>query len=172
MSTSNSVGPFTLTESDLVAAARLHSTNSLKQPRTVIILAILWLAYLIFLVFVGGGLEEALRDWFVILPISFAPILVLLLLPFLIVPWQARRMFRQQRSLQGELTFSWSDGGLHVVSEYGTFEIPWDHFVRSAESKTMFVLLESDRLYRPVPKRVLTTQQCDSLRSYLARIRT
>lgn len=171
MTISNSTGPFTLTASDVVAAARLHSASNLKQPRTIVILTILWLAYLVFLIFVGGGLERVLHDWLVILPISFAPVLVLLTLPFLVVPWQARRMFRQQRSLQGELALSWSDAGLHVVSEYGTFEIPWNHFVRFAENKATFVLLESDRLYRPVPKRVLSDQQCDSLRSYLARIR-
>ncbi len=50
--------------------------------------------------------------------------------------------------------------------------MPWSHFIHWAEDDRSFLLFESDRLYRIIPKRVLTPDQQASLRRALAAIGT
>lgn len=154
---------FALVADDVVAASKLYSLTGLKQRKVWIAWACLWLGFVVFLIVVNG-VDRALSRWPMLLGISLLPFLVILLLVWIMGPISARRMFRQQKSLQGQLVYAWSDTGLHTESEYGSFDIPWSHFIRRAEDDRTFLLFESDRLYRMIPKRVLTADQQASLR--------
>lgn len=162
--------PFKLAAGDLVAASWLYLRQGLKRPRALVSWLVLWACFVAFLIFVNGGAPARPDRWLVLLGISLAPFAAVIAVAAILTPITARRVFRQQRSLQGEMTLSWSEAGLHVQSEYGAFEIPWSHFVRWTEDQHSFLLFESDRLYRVVPKRVLTSDQQQDLRTYLGRI--
>ncbi|QDZ11772.1 YcxB family protein [Devosia ginsengisoli] len=157
---------FALVADDVVAANGLYTLTSLRQRKVLIAWTCLWLGFVAFLTFIDG-VDRALASWPMLLGISLLPFLAILLVVWIMGPISARRMFRQQKSLQGRLVYGWSDAGLHTESEYGSFDIPWSHFIRWAEDDRTFLLFESDRLYRMVPKRVLTTDQQASLRRAL-----
>ena len=168
-------GAFHYTEEDLVEAARLFSGRSVKRPKIIVAYASLWLASLIFFLswISGPGLFDpaAIRD-------NIGLLIAILILPFALVfvwakwviPTMARRNFRQQRAFQAEFTYGWNDERLTVSTEYGHFDIPWHHFVGWAENANIILLLETDRLYRVIPKRVLNPDQQHSLRHHLAGI--
>lgn len=170
-----SAGPFRYTEQDLIEAARLFSGRNVKRPKVIVAYASLWLAGLIFFMsqISGPGLFDpaAILD-------HIGLFIAILILPFALVfvwanwliPTMARRNFRQQRSFQAEFTYGWNEDRLTVSTEYGHFEMPWDHFVGWAENANIILLLETDRLYRVIPKRVLSPDQQHSLRHHLAGI--
>ncbi|MET3928012.1 YcxB family protein [Devosia sp. 2618] len=163
-------GEFTLTADDVAAAGWLYTKRGLTRPRVLFSWFVLWLATLAFLTFVWGGVEQALQMPFVVLGLSLLPFVIVVGLTVLLVPIRARSNFKQQRSLQVTLTLSWSDAGLRAVSEYGTFTIPWSHFMAWTEDGKCFLLLESNRLYRLIPKRLLDTDQQNGLRTYLTQV--
>lgn len=162
--------PFKLTAEDVVGAAWLYLRRGLTRPRVLVSWLVLWACFVAFLLFIDGGLPSRPDRWLLLLSISLSPLILVIGITIILTPITARRVFRQQRSLQGEMTLAWSDAGLHVQSEYGAFEMPWSHFVRWAEDDRSFLLFESDRLYRVVPKRVLTPDQQQGLRHFLGRI--
>lgn len=166
---------FRLLEDDMVAAARLFGREGLRRPRTLRLSAILALMAFALNTALLVGVEHFDLSIFlarlpVILFFTALPFAVLWGLVALLTPRAARKTFRQQRSLQVEMTCSWSDAGFAVSSEYGAFEIPWSHFLRWAEDERTFLLYESDRLYRLMPKRVLAPDQQSSLRLALTQI--
>lgn len=166
----DSTPPFKLAADDLVTASWLYMRQGLTRPRVLVSWLVLWACFLAFIIFVNGGPATRPEQWLVLLGISLLPFAAVIAVTVILTPITARRIFRQQRSLQGEMVLAWSDTGLHVRSEYGDFEMPWPHFVRWAEDGRSFLLFESDRLYRVVPKRVLTPDQQQSLRQFLGRI--
>lgn len=168
---------FRLTEDDLVAAGRLYAWSSLRRPAIMIRLGILWLVFVIFLGFVAKGSQlfdvtQWSSDLGLVLTVSAAPFVAVALITLVLTPIAARRTFRQQRSLQGELSYGWTASALTIGTEYGSFDMPWSHFLRWIEDDRTILLFESDRLYRVIPKRVLDPDQHHSLRQHLARIGT
>lgn len=166
MTLARTTGSFGLTADDMVAAGWLYAQSSFSRPRVWVAFGTLWLIFVVFLVmFADGARNPALTLGISLLPFAFVVGLSLVMTPI-----AARRNYARQRSLQGELVLSWSEAGLHTVSEYGTFEIPWSHFVRHVENNKLFMLFESDRLYRPIPKRLLSPEQQADLRATIAAI--
>ena len=160
MTLARSTGTFRLTADDMVAAAWLFMRVGYTRPRMLIRFGLLWLAFVVLLIASANGLSNLAATF----GLAFLPFVIVIGAAFIITPIAARRNFARQRSLQGDLILSWSDMGLHTVSEYGTFEIPWSHFRRRVENDQLFMLFESDRLYRPIPKRLLSPEQQADLR--------
>lgn len=71
----------------------------------------------------------------------------------LYVPWKARRVFRQQRSLRLPFELSWSEGGLVSRNEQGSEKTQWSDFVQWRENEQLFRLYLSDVMFHIVPKR-------------------
>ena len=166
MTLARTTGSFGLTADDMVAAGWLYARSSFSRPRVWISFAALWIIFIVFLVQFAGGASNPART----IGLSLLPFAVVIGLSLVMTPIAARRNYARQRSLRGDLTLSWSEAGLHTVSEYGTFEIPWSHFVRSVENDKLIMLFESDRLYRPIPKRLLSAEQQADLRATIAAI--
>lgn len=168
---------FRLDEDDMVHAARLFALSSLRQHKTQTGLIALFLVILVLMSLIAGivfplDTERLARHWPYVLLASLFPFLIVFALGLVVNPLLARRIYRQQRSLHGEIGLSWTDERLEFDSEYGQFAMPWSHFTRWAEDKRTFVLFESDRLYRIVPKRVLDADTELSLRERLAGVGT
>ncbi|SEQ28823.1 YcxB-like protein [Devosia sp. YR412] len=166
---------FRLTEDDLVAAGQLYGWSGLTQRRTMIGLVLLWLIILPLVAWLtlgpAMGDPQALQNNAgFLLALSLAPFAATAAVMQVIMPVAARRTFRQQRSLQGELAYRWTSEHLTADTEYGAFDMPWSHFLRWSEDKRTILLFESDRLYRVIPKRVLPPDQYHSLRQHLAGI--
>lgn len=166
---------FRLTADDMVHAARLFALASLRRRKTLVGLAIVFVCALVLMSAIAGVLfppnpERLARFWPLILLASIFPFVLVLLLGLVVNPILARRIYRQQRSLQGEIALTWTVDKLEFDSEYGQFAMPWSHFTRWAEDKHSFVLFESDRLYRIIPKRVLDPASEQSLRDRFASI--
>lgn len=166
---------FKLEAEDMVHAARLFAIAALRQRKTVLGLAILFCVILFIMAMIAGIIfpfdaQRLALHWPYVLAASVFPFLLIFALGVVVNPIMARRIYRQQRSLQGEIGLSWTDEQLEFDSEYGQFAMPWSHFVRWAEDKHTFVLFESDRLYRIIPKRVLDVEKERNLRERLATI--
>jgi amino acid transporter len=166
---------FRLNETDMVHAARLFALSSLRRPKAIVSLLVIFFVCLVLLSAITGIVfplnpERLAQRWPLVLGASLLPFLMVLVLALLIGPIQARGIYRQQRSLQGEIGLSWTAESLAFESEYGNFAMPWSHFVRVSEDRNTFVLFESDRLYRIIPKRVLDGATESSLRARLATI--
>lgn len=168
---------FKLDEDDMVHAARLFALSSLRRRKTLGGLGIIFLVCLVLMSLIAGVVfpfnsERLARDWPYVLLASLFPFLLVFMLGLVVNPLLARRIYRQQRSLHGEIGLAWTDERLEFDSEYGQFAMPWNHFTRWAEDNRTFVLFESDRLYRIIPKRVLDADTERSLRDRLASVGT
>lgn len=166
---------FTLNEDDMANAARLFALRSFCRPKTVVSFAVIFFVCLVLTSSIAGVVfpldtERLAQYWPAVLGGSALPFLVVFFLALVVGPMQARRIYRQQRSLQGEIGLSWTTESLAFESEYGNFAMPWSHFVRKSEDKNTFLLFESDRLYRIIPKRVLDAATESSLRERLKTI--
>lgn len=83
------------------------------------------------------------------------------------LPRRIRRQFRQQRSLRNEVQLTWSEQGITFEAENGHSRHAWDEFGRWAESKAIFILFYTDRLFTFVPKRALSESDVNELRALL-----
>ena len=143
-----------LSEADYIAAQRLHRRRSLWLTIAGVVLAavLAWIAIRSFkrgdlfglclsLGALGGGLAGGLISH------------------YLWIPWQARRVFRKQKSMQRPFELSWDAAGLHAKDGNGEYRHAWSDFVRWREGERLFVLSLSDAMFIMVPKRAFTEQQ-------------
>lgn len=168
-----STDTFRFTEADLVQAARLFSGRNIGRPKVIVAYICLWFASLILFTYLitGSTSPSAIAtDPVRILGLSVLPFVLVMLWTLWLIPTLARRNFRLQRSLHGDFRYGWSDDKLTVGTEYGSFDMPWSHFHGWAENDRMLLLFESDRLYRVIPKRVLSPEQETDLRHHLTRV--
>ncbi len=71
-----------------------------------------------------------------------------------ILPWSARRMYRQQKALQREMHFRFDDSGASASSEIGNSDIPWGDYLKWKKNDHMILLYISDRMYQMLPRRM------------------
>jgi len=72
---------------------------------------------------------------------------------FVYIPWQARRMFTQQKALREPLRLEASGEGLWASTSIAHGAYPWSHLHKWKEGKSLFLLYFSDSLFCIVPKR-------------------
>ncbi len=88
----------------------------------------------------------------------------------LYIPWRARRVYLQQKSLHDAFEIEWSDAGLSYRSKSGFSVTPWKNYLRWRENEVVFNLYHSDVLYQVFPKRALTSASEEArFRAYLAK---
>lgn len=138
-----------ITEDDCLDALRLN----LKPRPWVAVLG--WLIAALVLLVLGLSTRAALQgraQWDNLL--SALAIAFLLTWYWLYLPWRVRRLYRQQRSLHEAFTVVLdADAGLRFESARGQGLLPWSHIGRWRESRSLFVLYESDALVHILPKR-------------------
>jgi hypothetical protein len=137
-----------LEESDYVSAVALNSRLSGRKAARYVIVAsaivvlavVAWVAdwYPVFGGAVGG---------------LVGGLLTYALIRFVYAPWKARRVFRQQKSLQRPFEVTWSDKGLTSRDANGEYTTPWPDYTKWKENSRVFLLYHSDVLFQMVPKR-------------------
>lgn len=88
----------------------------------------------------------------------------------LFLPWRARRLFAQQRSLQRPVQFTWDAEGLSWSSANGSGRTPWSDYVKWRQNEHILLLYHSDALFQMLPKRAFSSDL--QLPSLLARLGT
>jgi hypothetical protein len=87
------------------------------------------------------------------------------------IPWQARRVFRQQKSLHRPFELSWDSNGLHAKDANGEYRHLWSDILRWREGERLFVLNLSDAMFLMIPKRAFPEEQSLSAFRDLVRAR-
>jgi hypothetical protein len=80
---------------------------------------------------------------------------------------QLRRSFRATPSARGEIVLTISDKGTEASFATGRTRLDWGAYTRYKESAGFFLLYVSPARYSWIPKRAMSVQQIDELRSML-----
>jgi len=89
---------------------------------------------------------------------------------FLIVTlWQATRQFKQNRFLTHLVEFRIDETGLHVRSDLGTTDIPWDHLRKWKENKRLILLYPTDATYYLFSRRLFSAEEWEEFRGLAAK---
>ncbi|KFC65416.1 hypothetical protein FF80_02823 [Devosia sp. LC5] len=159
-----------LTEDDAVAAQRLYGTSFLLRRSTLLRFGAMWLFLLIALIAISLGTDGAGTIPFIgiIILIAVLPICIIVGITLIQGPRAARQAFAAQKTLRAPVDYSWSPEGLSFSSEYGENLVPWAHLHSWLENDKIILLFEGPRIYRMLPKRLLSADQLVQLREYLA----
>lgn len=151
----------TLEASDYVRAQYLN----MRPRRTYMVLGLVVLSlflWAIWYTFFGGG-PRGMTGYVLLAAAAY-----LILNFFVYIPWKARKTFRQQKSLQREMTLRFDDSGLAIEAENSQGRIPWSDFLKWKENDRLFLLYISDPLYHMVPKRLFkSSSEVDSVREVM-----
>ena len=149
-----------VTEGDLISAQRLHATPTpwLSSGLLISFLAAIAYCYAIDIISLGVtiGAVAAMFGWIV-------------LLYFAIIPYRARRIYRQQRRLNREHSFHWDDQFLYFQSEDYEGKIRWAEFRKVKENRAVLLLYHSDSLFNLFPRHCFPNhEKFEEFRSHAA----
>jgi hypothetical protein len=154
------------TEADYVAAQRDWFAASIwrRAPRTLATTALAVSAMLGLLGLIAGDPVGRVLGTMATALVA-APVLVLCVwgLCYWLLPRNARRLFRQQRTLHRDFTYGWSEEGIHHRSDRGTGAIAWSDIHRWSEQRHTFLFYMNDRLFHFIPRRLLSDAEARDL---------
>jgi hypothetical protein len=160
---------FTPTEEDIVAASRDWFRRFMVQPR---IKGALYGATLAggllgaaFALQAGGPPERALRAAALGAVAGLLLVAAILALRYAVLPGQARRSFRQNRTIHTAYTYRWSDECFSWESEASNARIAWRDLYRWGEGPSAFMFAVSERGVHIVPRRALSEAEAADLRA-------
>ncbi|MDR2875990.1 MAG: YcxB family protein [Methylobacillus sp.] len=164
LSTPNRSVTVQLEPADYLAASRLHSRRQIfgggrRGINITVIVALVLLGFIAAFALNPGQLLRTLGILIVCL------IAILVIAHFLIIPYQVRKIFREQKTLHVPYVWTWTEQGLEIRSEkYGHTTYPWSDLFRWEEDQHIFLFYHSSRLFSMLPRRVLSEAQADDLR--------
>lgn len=160
---------FTPTEEDIVAGARDWFLRALRQPRMkgAIYIAALAGALLgaAFALQSGAPPAQALRGAGIGALAGLLLIAAIMAVRYALLPGQALRSFRQNRTTHTAYTYAWTDEGISWQSEASTARILWPDLYRWGEGRSAFLFAVSDRGVHFVPRRALGEAEAADLRA-------
>jgi hypothetical protein len=150
----------TITERDLISAQRLHATPAPWLWISLLTSALLVIAYCYVqdLLSFGSavGALVGLFGW-------------LVLLFFAIIPYRARRIYRQQKNLHRKHEFSWNEQFIHFHAEDYDGKIRWTDVMKARENRAVLLLYYSDSLFNLFPKHCFPSPEIfEEFRSHVA----
>ena len=164
---------FIPTEEDIVAGSRDWFRRALVQPRIKGALYVATLAGALlgaaFALQAGGPPERALRA------AAFGALAGLLLLGgilalrYAMLPGQALRAFRQNKTIHAPYTYAWTDDGISWESEAANACVAWRDLYRWGEGRSAFLFAVSERGVHFVPRRALSEAEATDLRETAVR---
>jgi hypothetical protein len=164
---------FTPTEADVVAGSRDWFHRALRQPRMkgAIYIAALAGALLgaAFALQSGAPPEHALRGAGIGALAGLLLIGAILAIRYAMLPGQALRSFRQNRSTHTAYTYAWTDEGISWESEASSARVRWPDLYRWGEGRSAFLFAVSERGVHFVPRRALSEAEAADLRATASR---
>ena len=160
---------FTPTEADVVAGTRDWYFRALRQPRMNAAIYIAALAGALlgaaFALQSGAPANRALRAAGVGALAGLLLIAVILITRYLMLPGQARRSFRQNRTTHTAFTYAWTEEGISWTSEASSARIRWADLYRWGEGRSTFLFALSEHGMHFVPRRALSATEAADLRA-------
>lgn len=102
-------------------------------------------------------------DSFINALINFVPILIFglfyIFILFVIMPWNVRRIFSQQKTLHSEHTTVISPETIESTSEHGSMKMRLSDFHRYKVGKDMILLYQSQSLFHMFPRRLFASEE-------------
>ena len=88
-----------------------------------------------------------------VLDYLFVAAILFLILNFAVyLPWKTRRIYRQQKAMQRELTYRFDDSGVFASNENGQSTTPWQDYLKWKQNDHMILLYFSDCMYHMIPR--------------------
>ena len=115
----------------------------------------------------GLGAASAVLAFVVVWPL--ASLAVLAVYCFGVIPWRATKHFKQNRFLAHAAEFRIDETGLHVRSDLGASDIPWDHLHKWKENKRLILLYPTDAMYYLFSRRLFTAEEWEEFRGLAAK---
>ena len=78
-----------------------------------------------------------------------------------------RLAYRKNAGLFSDIAVDVSSDGIHIITPHSESTVPWSRYQKWVESKDVFLLYVGQRTFNIIPKRVLTAEQRDLLRTML-----
>lgn len=85
---------------------------------------------------------------------------------FLLIAWLGPR-YRARRMILREVSWTFSDEGVHLASNVSNADFRWEAYLRYRETPKGFLLFVQKGMAQFIPKRVLTAEQTSDLRTLL-----
>ena len=89
----------------------------------------------------------------------------ILALRYAMLPGQALRAFRQNKTIHAPYTYAWTDEGISWESEAANARVAWRDLYRWGEGRSAFLFAVSERGVHYVPRRALSDEQAADLRA-------
>jgi uncharacterized membrane protein len=148
-----------ITQDDFVAAQRAHQRRNLSGRIQFGLGLFLFGLFILMAVF---SVIFTPRVWMnYTLPLMLAA-------AYLYIYYFAHRLaYRRNSGLFSDIAVSVSPDGIHIITPHSESTVPWSRYQRWIESDNVFLLYVGQRTFNIIPKRVLTADQQDSLRTML-----
>ena len=135
---------YTLTESEVVKSLQLHGRGT---NATLMVLSIIGIALILLGIFTewktigfGGALGGIIG--------YFATV-------YLIIPFNAKRQFKQNRALRGEMVLSLSEQEVGLKAETGESKLQWGDVHKWKHSGGIYLLYITSNMFHMIPSRAL-----------------
>ncbi|TKT80019.1 YcxB family protein [Aquamicrobium sp. LC103] len=155
---------FTITAEDYANALRLHMRRywvTKSGPK----LFIAAMFALCLIAMIASGFDPTPTTVAIVVMVGTA--IWPLLAYFLLIPWQARKIYREDKTLQHPIEASWTRDAYFASTATVTNTIPWsDYFGWSADEK-MVLLMQSPVLFQMLPRHALSGEQAEDLIGHL-----
>ncbi|SFN97507.1 YcxB family protein [Sphingomonas sp. OK281] len=157
---------FTPIADDYIAVARGSFLRSLKRRRFIVRMVIILLIGAAAGAAIGLLDTGSVRTGDVLFGVCIALIwlAVILAIAFVFIPRRARRLFRQQRALDREFSFAWTDERVVFRSDTSMSDMPWSDYHDWFETKAIFAFGLNEQLFHFAPKRAMSAAAIDDLR--------
>lgn len=135
---------YTLTECEVVKSLQLHGrgTNTTLIALSILVIALILLGIFTQWKTIGfGGAVGGLIGYFATV--------------YLIIPFNARRQFKQNRALRVEMVLSLSEQGIVFKAEAGESKLQWGDVHKWKYSSGIYLLYITSNMFHMVPSRAL-----------------
>ncbi len=73
---------------------------------------------------------------------------------YIISPWQAKRHYKNYKSIQKPLKIEQTDGGFTVTAENGQGNVKWENIFKWRENNKYILVYQAPKLFNMIPKRI------------------
>jgi hypothetical protein len=161
---------YRLDETDIVAANDLWRRAAIRVWRILVLAGIYWAMWFGIFLLVVNHLSVA-NVIGALVGTAIAALLVVMIVIWIngrfYFPRRARKSFRQHKAIHHPITLQWTEDRVLIDQETAHNHMPWQDLVRWAEDDRTLILLITDMLFSPVPKRALSPALLEEVRSRL-----
>ena len=87
----------------------------------------------------------------------FGFLVILAVYVLIVIPWHAKKTYRNYKALSLPVTVEVLDEGLRFESPTGNNLAPWDHFVKWRKNKNLILVYPTKRLFHLLPRHFFET---------------